>query len=395
MGSNNVGGVGGGNNPNWSRDLAQKLDAQDGKKDGMISGSVWNGFLRSVGSKGNSVNNAITVERAEVSFNYYKSTKDKDTVDWTNSEQLYEKYDKEGSNAVQTAAEGAAESAEDAQTPSAKAPTETTTYGDRTLEVKDENGSKTYTLKGGDKEVQLQTDENGNIVAYPKSGENFKATAKRLGIQAPYDDSNPIYKEFCKLNSQALSRKGGGGWFKVGEQVKIPQSMLETLNIDDYAVDNKKEVTNYKIARDAKSISPKLEVDGSEEANKVISDAAKFAAEFANSDLLDKPQIEKENDRNNDGIDLENLSRDFGDGRSVSIVKRSDGTVSVIIDHDNKKSNWEVWYQISEGNVTATVSTDDNSIENAKVSDPDFLNNLTKVMEKIFGPGALTPKEST
>lgn len=86
--SNNINGTGGAGNIKWSRDLATRLDEKDGKKDGKISASVWNGYLSEMGSKGNRIQNYITVDNAVKSFDYYKSKKDKDVVDWNNWEAI-------------------------------------------------------------------------------------------------------------------------------------------------------------------------------------------------------------------------------------------------------------------------------------------------------------------
>ena len=73
--------------PVWNaRTLADNLDAADGKKDGKISASIWNNYLKTIGSTGNRINNYITVDNAERSLNYYKTTKDLNNTDakWNN-----------------------------------------------------------------------------------------------------------------------------------------------------------------------------------------------------------------------------------------------------------------------------------------------------------------------
>ena len=49
--------------------LAQQLDAADGKKDGKISASVWNGFVRGKGGK--TIKNYIEVGNATSSISSY------------------------------------------------------------------------------------------------------------------------------------------------------------------------------------------------------------------------------------------------------------------------------------------------------------------------------------
>ena len=84
MNDGSVGNVGNNGNVKWNKQLADELDAADGKKDGKISGNIWNGFLDKMGSKGNHVTNFIDIENAEKSFNYYAETKDGGNVDWKN-----------------------------------------------------------------------------------------------------------------------------------------------------------------------------------------------------------------------------------------------------------------------------------------------------------------------
>ena len=84
MYNGNVGGVGGNDNIKWNKQLAKELDAADGKQDGKISASVWNGFIQKTGSKGNSIKNFINLENAAKSFEYYDSKKDAGKIDWKN-----------------------------------------------------------------------------------------------------------------------------------------------------------------------------------------------------------------------------------------------------------------------------------------------------------------------
>lgn len=69
----------------WSRRLAEQLDAADGKKDGKISASVWNSFLEKMGSNGNRIKNFINIDSAARSFNFYDNKKDLGKVDWHNN----------------------------------------------------------------------------------------------------------------------------------------------------------------------------------------------------------------------------------------------------------------------------------------------------------------------
>lgn len=92
MGSNNVNSVNNSNNVKWSKQLAKQLDAVDGKKDGKISASVWNGYLSDIGSNGNRIKNFINLSNAEKSFDYYNTTKDKGKINYNNWETQLTNY---------------------------------------------------------------------------------------------------------------------------------------------------------------------------------------------------------------------------------------------------------------------------------------------------------------
>ena len=96
-----TGAVNGGNdNVKWSKQLADKLDEADGKKDGKIDANIWNSFLGDNKSKGNKINRFINLNRAEVSFDYYLKKKDNDVegLDWNNWKEMFnvfiDKYNK-------------------------------------------------------------------------------------------------------------------------------------------------------------------------------------------------------------------------------------------------------------------------------------------------------------
>ena len=93
MYNGNVGSVGGNGDEAWYKQLAKILDRADGTEDGKINANIWNGFLDPhKKSNANGIKRFINLKRAEISFKYYKSTKDvnNDKVDWTNwKEMLY------------------------------------------------------------------------------------------------------------------------------------------------------------------------------------------------------------------------------------------------------------------------------------------------------------------
>lgn len=96
-----------------------------------------------------------------------------------------------------------------------------------------------YTLQENGISVTLEYDEAGHLISYPKEGENFAATAKRLGVP---DDK---MEEFKQLNSAACNRSHGG-WFKLGEKVILPEGMEEFLKLDGYEVNKQAEAAKYK-----------------------------------------------------------------------------------------------------------------------------------------------------
>lgn len=78
-------------------------------------------------------------------------------------------------------------------------------------------------IKAAEKEIeqaQKGNEEQQQLTTYAKNGESFKATAKRLGFEEGTED----YAKFVQANSDAAGRSHGG-WFKVGEDVIIPDEL--------------------------------------------------------------------------------------------------------------------------------------------------------------------------
>lgn len=130
MYNGDVGGVSGGNNAQWNKKLADQLDAADGKKDGKISASVWNGFIKHTGSSGNKIKWSITVDNASKSFSYYDAKKDVGKVDWDNWEDMYATFSKgktDTGKPEQTAAPGETSTASAAASSSPTSPSAVST----------------------------------------------------------------------------------------------------------------------------------------------------------------------------------------------------------------------------------------------------------------------------
>lgn len=88
----NTGNIQNKQNVLWSRQLADKLDAADGQKDGKIDASIWNSYLTSMGSNGNKISNYITVDNASRSFDYYAAKKDAGNNSWKQWNETFDKY---------------------------------------------------------------------------------------------------------------------------------------------------------------------------------------------------------------------------------------------------------------------------------------------------------------
>ena len=88
----NTGNIQNKQNVLWSRQLADKLDAADGQKDGKIDKSIWNSYLTSMGSNGNKISNYITVDNASRSFDYYAAKKDAGNNSWKQWDETFDKY---------------------------------------------------------------------------------------------------------------------------------------------------------------------------------------------------------------------------------------------------------------------------------------------------------------
>lgn len=88
----NTGNIQNKQNVLWSRQLADKLDAADGQKDGKIDESIWNSYLTSMGSNGNKISNYITVDNASRSFDYYAAKKDAGNNSWKQWNETFDKY---------------------------------------------------------------------------------------------------------------------------------------------------------------------------------------------------------------------------------------------------------------------------------------------------------------
>ena len=176
MSTGEVGGISGGKDIQWNKQLAGQLDAADGKKDGKIDASIWNGFLDKAGSSGNRIKTSISVDKAAASLNYYDKSKDAGKVDWNDWQGIYNDF-----------AEGADFSAQPAKLEAgSKAPekSQTPVYYD---DGKEFHNAQIDTASAKD---QVITDQDGG-------GEFHQAEIDT----APVKDQTPVYYKGDNVHS--------------------------------------------------------------------------------------------------------------------------------------------------------------------------------------------------
>ena len=110
------------NNIAWNKQLAAELDAADGKADGKIDASIWNGFMNKTGSNGNRIKKFINLSNAEKSFNYYDKKKDAGKVDWKNWNTMLNDFKAEKSGNKETVQKAPEPEVQEETKPQAEAP---------------------------------------------------------------------------------------------------------------------------------------------------------------------------------------------------------------------------------------------------------------------------------
>ena len=90
--------------------------------------------------------------------------------------------------------------------------------------------------------VVAETADKGKI--YAKNGETFDKTAERLGFQKDTKE----YEDFKNANKDAAKQ----GWFKLHNEVNVPDSLKGNLSNDAYGVNSKEEQAKWKDAINAR-----------------------------------------------------------------------------------------------------------------------------------------------
>lgn len=246
MYNGDVGGVSGGNNNiHWNRNLAEKLDAADGKKDGKINASVWNSFLDKVGSSGNRINNFINIDNASKSFNYYDTKKDSGKVQWDNWESMYNDF--VSSNAKTQDLDGTSSRLK----PAAPAP------------IKDQ--PPVY-YSGSVASQQLESGDPAPLKDQPPVYYNGSGASQQLesGDPAPLKDQPPVYyndQSNVRDNQEKdLSQTSTGPKVEVpDDNSKVPESVAANQNEpleNDQDKTGSKKLTSEDIQNSIKNLKP-------------------------------------------------------------------------------------------------------------------------------------------
>jgi len=210
MYNGDVSGVNGGNNAQWNKKLAEQLDLADGKKDGKISASVWNGYLKAIGSTGNQIKNFININNAEKSFNYYKTTKDNGKADWNNWEAKLDDFKKSHGLAVEqeTKPDETTGVKPDNTAGTAAKPDETTgAKPDNTAGAAAKPDTSDVREKFNINERLENAKNNGGKVAWSKNGDWAVVTYPDGGKHTYTLDGNNIRVEITDTNGYMATHK--------------------------------------------------------------------------------------------------------------------------------------------------------------------------------------------
>ena len=197
-------------------------------------------------------------------------------------------------------------------------------------------------LKDGNDVVTLEYDSGGHIIGYAKEGENFKATANRLGIDVNDEEK---YNEFCKLNAKALKRSHGG-WFKIGEKVILPEGFEDKLNVREYEVNVKAEEAKYsKAIAEVKKKEQQKVLDELKVNHKIFNNALRKQA--LNS-LLDT-----------DDISMHKNIKEMPEVKDViknnTLGKKYDEAINTLIEFKNTNEQFKI--------IDGTITKKDNKVE--------------------------------
>ena len=203
------------NNIAWNKQLAAELDAADGKADGKIDASIWNGFMNKTGSNGNRIKKFINLSNAEKSFNYYDKKKDAGKVDWKNWNTMLNDFKAEKSGNKETVQKAPEPEVQEETKPQAEAP-------------KPEVQEETKPQAEAPKPEQNSNVKNSNKAKdTPAADTRRKAPAQKVGeINGKFDekikqgDTGDCY-DITAVNS-ILAKQGGKEFLE--SKIKVNQA---------------------------------------------------------------------------------------------------------------------------------------------------------------------------
>ena len=338
MFNGDVGGVSGGNNVQWNKKLAEELDAADGKKDGKIKASIWNGFMEKTGSSGKHIKNFINIDNASRSFNYYDKTKDSGKVDWGNWENMLTEYKQDLGLEVTPK--------EDPKVDPKTDPEEDPKVDPKTDPKQDPKTEPTQEQK----EAFKKLDESGVLDTKPHTPEALKSGgfgANPSGLASQKDENGLYY---------ALDMNGGKTYFnEKGESIRISEfeaGMVEggkvevtytsadgkTQNHIIYGEDDKpiQGVVTVKDGDNFTTMSYKIDADG----NKVLTSSVsgndngvippeadlrtKYDVEENVAKLVKEQGYKLQSDK--DGVQVYTSDS----GKKLTVTKNNDGTTTLL-----------------------------------------------------------------
>jgi hypothetical protein len=256
--------------------IAQKLDAADGKKDGKISASVWNDFVKDKGGK--QIKNFISVESAMQSINTYATRNANKSQEGQKSNDIKKKWLAE--------------------------------FGD----VNTSNGNSTKVTKN--------ISQNGTI--------------QQKNTNPPQKDANPPQKEapatgVCKPQyaNQTIKNEDTGKSEEYDKKGNLIAEYDEKGNVT-------KQVFRY--ADGAVNVYSENEYDGNNVTKKVVRNADGSVMYYSEYEYDEKGNVTKQVDRNPKGsVDVYyEYEYDENGNLSKQVSKTPNGTVDSYFEYDDK-----------------------------------------------------------
>jgi len=171
--------------------------------------------------------------------------------------------------------------------------TQTPLGGDNnTVKTTDQDGN-VLSLSHGNFSVNMERDNDGNVISHARAGETFDQTASRLGFDKV---TNPEgYAAFVEANGHAGGGTGKRGWFRLNQNVIIPQDHLSELDIANYGVDPQAELAVYRESGVRPGADNTEAVRKQRQRNNALNATNKLVEEFVNANP--KPEVKTYTDR--------------------------------------------------------------------------------------------------